>query len=126
MHKAIGSHYLWDIYDVNAALISYEHLVKEQMEYLHSLTGLTQLGQQYKQFDPIGVTGILLLSESHMSIHTWPEHNYAAIDIFSCRPLEIEKITEGIHLKYNTQNVTFRKLERGLVPQPMPTKDLVE
>jgi len=44
----------------------------------------TVLKTAFHQFEPQGVTGVLLLSESHMSIHTWPEHGYAAVDLFTC------------------------------------------
>lgn len=44
----------------------------------------TPLGIKTHGFLPCGVSGVILLSESHISIHTWPEHNYTAIDIFSC------------------------------------------
>ena len=113
MQNTIGTHYLWDVYGIDSDIISYQSSVAKQMGLLHKITGLTKLGQQFKQFDPIGVTGIILLSESHMSIHTWPEHNYAAIDIFSCRPLQVEQLTEGIEHLYDTKKVKFRKINRG-------------
>jgi len=46
------------------------------------------IGQQFHQFKPCGVTGFLLLSESHISVHTWPEERLAAIDIFTCGELD--------------------------------------
>ncbi len=55
----------------------------------------TVLKSVFHQFEPQGVTGILLLSESHMSIHTWPEDGYAAVDLFTCggnSPEEAESI----------------------------------
>ena len=112
--KAIGTHYIWDIYDVDPSLISYVDDVHQQMELLNSYTLLTKLGQKYKQFDPIGVTGILLLSESHMSIHTWPEHRYAAIDIFSCKELDHTALTSCISKLYQTDQINFSLMERGL------------
>ena len=45
---------------------------------------LNKVGEVFPQYEPEGVTGIILLAESHMSIHTWPEHNLATVDIFTC------------------------------------------
>jgi len=47
-------------------------------------THLTVLHSFFHQFDPSGVTGIVVLEESHVSIHTWPEEQYAAVDLFTC------------------------------------------
>jgi S-adenosylmethionine decarboxylase len=49
-------------------------------------SGLTKLSSSYHQFEPFGVTGFVLLSESHISLHTWPEKKYIAIDLFTCGP----------------------------------------
>ena len=46
--------------------------------------GATIVGESFHRFTPQGVTGILAIAESHISIHTWPEYAYAAADIFSC------------------------------------------
>jgi len=45
---------------------------------------LTKIAARYYQFKPYGVTGIILLAESHISIHSWPEHELATIDIYTC------------------------------------------
>jgi S-adenosylmethionine decarboxylase proenzyme len=50
--------------------------------------GLTNLGSRFHQFHPHGVTGFTLLSQSHISFHTWPEYGYLVLDIFTCGPEE--------------------------------------
>src|SRR5947207_14434355 len=47
-------------------------------------SGLTAVGDQFHQFDPQGVTGTVLLAESHLAIHTWPENGFASVDVFVC------------------------------------------
>ena len=47
-------------------------------------TGATVIGQIFHQFSPQGVTGVVAIAESHLCVHTWPEHSYAAVDIFTC------------------------------------------
>ena len=66
-------------------------LVKPILEKSVKESGLTKIYSKYHQFEPFGVTGFILLSESHVSIHTWPEKEYIAIDIFTCGPPEKAK-----------------------------------
>lgn len=47
-------------------------------------TGLTVVGETFHQFEPQGVTGTVLLAESHLAIHTWPEAGFATVDVFVC------------------------------------------
>lgn len=75
---------------------------------------VNMLNSHFYQFTPQGVTGYLLLSASHISIHTWPEYEYAACDVFSCGDeAETEKIVAHIinNLKY--KNMKTKKLTRG-------------
>jgi len=84
----MGAHVIVNLYDCDISKLEY---VKEIKEILDSIVGeakLTRLGEAYHQFKPTGATGVVLLSESHLSIHTWPEYNAAAVDIFCCSGLE--------------------------------------
>jgi S-adenosylmethionine decarboxylase len=46
--------------------------------------GATVVTHSFHRFQPYGISGVVVIAESHLSIHTWPEHSYAAVDIFSC------------------------------------------
>lgn len=46
--------------------------------------GLSMVGERFHQFEPVGVTGVILLAESHVAIHTWPEHRFVSLDIYVC------------------------------------------
>lgn len=68
----------------------------------------------FHRFSPHGVSGVVIISESHATIHTWPEHGYAAIDIFFCR--RMEKLEDGInHLKmrFRSQQFHVQTVERN-------------
>lgn len=58
--------------------------IREVMVGAARQAGATIVGESFHKFDPRGVTGIIAVAESHLSIHTWPEHGYAAVDIFTC------------------------------------------
>jgi len=69
----------------------------------------------FHKFSPIGVSGVVIIAESHITIHTWPEHGYCAIDIFTCGDLlknnnALEVLKEGL----KSQEEKVFKLERGL------------
>lgn len=58
--------------------------------------GATVLGAQFHQFEPDGVTGILLLAESHASIHTWPEAGVVTLDVFTCGDLDTAAVVDAV------------------------------
>lgn len=61
------------------------------------LSGATYLSEQFEQFQPHGVTGVVVVAESHFSIHTWPEHGLAVIDVLTCSErVDIEKFVSGL------------------------------
>ncbi len=68
----------------------------------------------FHKFSPIGISGVLLLPESHLTIHTWPEYNYIAIDVFTCgTKVKPTKTCEIIAKRFNTDNYVISELERG-------------
>ena len=81
---ALGTHLLLDLKECNAGLLDDFNFIKEAMMDAADEAGATIVGQNFHKFDPLGVTGIIAIAESHLCIHTWPEHAYAAVDIFTC------------------------------------------
>jgi S-adenosylmethionine decarboxylase len=80
----VGKHFIADLYGVDAGLIAREEDVRPLVEGVVQESGLTKVQSLYKQFNPHGVTGIVLIAESHVSIHTWPEYNLVNLEIFTC------------------------------------------
>jgi S-adenosylmethionine decarboxylase len=80
--------------------------------------GATLLRLQLHHFGPgRGVTGVALLAESHISIHTWPEVEYAAIDIFLCGPSDPQAALDALREQLGPQRVRVRRLARGAEPK---------
>lgn len=82
--RILGRHIIAELYGVDKDLISKEEQVREIMDKVVKEAGIETVGGLYKQFNPHGVTGIVLISESHISIHTWPEYELVNLDIFTC------------------------------------------
>jgi len=112
-NTVLGYHYIWDVSNCDSDKISYLSSVKALMNDLVSTFKLSVLNASYNQFAPHGVTGVLLLEESHLSIHTWPENGYMAMDLFSCKQIpninEIAKVLKkhvGSEIQIDTKNVS--------------------
>jgi S-adenosylmethionine decarboxylase len=74
----------------------------------------TVVAEIFHNFSPHGVSGVIVIAESHVAIHTWPEHGFAAVDIFSCSTaLDQEKIENCIRLALRANRVTRRAFHRG-------------
>lgn len=79
-----GTHYILELYGCPAELLDNHDFVRDAVRQASEYAQSTLLDITSHKFHPQGVTAIGLLAESHLSVHTWPEHGYAAIDIFTC------------------------------------------
>ena len=75
------------------------------------------VGSAFHRYAPQGVTGVLLIAESHLSVHTWPEHGYLGADIFFCGEGNPETAIEKLVELFQARDVKVRRLNRGIQPQ---------
>ena len=80
----MGDHYLLNLYGCSFVLLDDEHYLIDLLENAAVASGATVVQTISKKFEPQGVTIICLLSESHISIHTWPEEGSCAVDVYTC------------------------------------------
>ncbi|WP_035055769.1 adenosylmethionine decarboxylase [Andreprevotia chitinilytica] len=112
--EAIGRHVLLDIYGIAAARLSDGQMLEQSLRTAADAAGATVLFAHFHGFgEGLGVTGVLLLAESHISIHTWPEHGFAAVDIFMCGQTQPETAATAIVECLGAERVTQRPLQRG-------------
>ena len=81
---ALGTHLLLELGKCDEAILDDIDYIQDAMINAAAEAGANIIGKSFHKFDPRGVTGIVAISESHLCIHTWPEHGYAAADIFTC------------------------------------------
>jgi len=80
--------------------------------------GATVLSERWHHFGSgFGYTGVIILSESHISVHTWPEKGYAALDVFMCGDCNPEDTLQTILAFYGAEKHTVRTLQRGIEPE---------
>lgn len=85
-NTGISNHLLAEYYDCDVAILDDIEKLEAYLKEAVLLSGATIVKSVFHQFSPYGVTGVIVIEESHISIHTWPEYNYAAVDFFTCNP----------------------------------------
>jgi S-adenosylmethionine decarboxylase proenzyme len=81
-----GIHLIADLYECACprALLEQRDLLETEMVSAVVQAGLQVVGVRFHQFQPVGVTGVVLLAESHLAVHTWPERDYVTLDVYAC------------------------------------------
>ena len=121
MAKTLGLHILADIYGIDADRIDKVEDIKDLLETAVKVADLTKISSHYYQFKPHGATGIILLAESHISIHTWPEHGIATVDVYTCGdPSKAYKAMDYIISSLEPTRVDKQIHERGLMYSKTP------
>jgi len=109
---APGKHLLADFFD--ASHLVDEQYIKKALCDAAIACGATVINVMLHHFgDGAGVTGVALLAESHISIHTWPETHFAAIDIFMCGKCNPEKAIPILQAYFKPERTTLRLFDRG-------------
>ena len=80
--------------------------------------GLHVVGECFHQFEPQGVTGTVLLAESHLAIHTWPEHGFVSIDVYVCNvntdnKAKAQALFDTLQAALGPRHTRFHAMERG-------------
>jgi len=115
MRKELGKHLIVEVEGCDPKKLDDMKFVEEVLVAACEKAKATMVSKAFHKFNPQGVTGIILLAESHISVHTWPEHRYAAIDIFTCgSTADPWAALEYIKEKLNAKKMSVIELRRGL------------
>jgi len=80
----LGKHYLVEYHNCDPSILDDQPSIQNILLEAALKSGATVLEYSFHKFSPQGVSGVVVIAESHISIHTWPEYGYAAVDIFTC------------------------------------------
>jgi S-adenosylmethionine decarboxylase len=118
---ALGRHLLLDLKDCNREVLNDLTLLRDATLFAAQKAGATVLKEYFHQFAPQGVSGAVIIAESHLSLHTWPEHGYAAIDIFTCGDtVKADVAAQLLIEKLESKDPAIMEIKRGvLVAQPV-------
>lgn len=113
--QALGRQILVEFYECDCTLLEDQAFIEHHMITACKLAEATVVAHTFHKFSPHGVSGAVIIAESHVAIHTWPEYGYAAVDIFTCG----ESISPWVIFKYLKEQLkaghaSNMELKRGL------------
>lgn len=130
-YSTFGRHVAVDAWGVDFELLNNSEWLKAQMVEAADVCGATILSVQSQQFEPQGATVLVMLSESHISIHTYPERGFAALDCYTCgETVDPQLAIDHMISVLNPDKVYAKKLTRGMgemtVETPVMEQELVK
>ncbi|HEU65461.1 MAG TPA: adenosylmethionine decarboxylase [Chloroflexi bacterium] len=115
MH-ALGRHLLLELKICNEEVLDDLDFLKDCLNEAAIQSGATVVGESFYHFSPQGVSGVVNIAESHIAIHTWPEYQYAAVDVFTCgNDVDPEKAARLITEKLEAKSHSLIELRRGIM-----------
>jgi S-adenosylmethionine decarboxylase len=113
---ALGTHLLVELRDCNAEIIKDLEKVKNIMVSAAREAQATIVDISFHEFNPFGISGMVIIAESHLSIHTWPEYAYAAVDIFTCGDIVKPEVAASFLVKeFESKSPSIVELKRGIL-----------
>ena len=114
--NALAQHTLIDFHGCDAQVLASADALRPLVMDAVIQAGGTIVTDVFHGFSPHGVSGVVVIAESHVAIHTWPEHRFAAVDVFSCSPrLDPLAIETSLALAMRSESTTRRVEARGPV-----------
>ena len=114
--NALGRHLLVELHECERGALNDLDFIREVMVKAAVDCGAVVLGESFHRFSPQGVSGVVVIAESHISIHTWPEFGYAAVDVFTCgTSVKPEIAAEVLIEKLGSRNHTLTEIQRGVL-----------
>ncbi|MDI7245964.1 MAG: adenosylmethionine decarboxylase [Bacillota bacterium] len=123
MANTLGRHILCEAYECDPEVLDNIETVREVMVDAALRAGAEIREVAFHKFSPQGVSGVVVISESHLAIHTWPEYRYAAVDVFTCG----EKVDPMVACRYirdrfKARRIVASEVKRGIFDEHDVTK----
>ncbi len=117
MHT-FGRHLLVELFGCDETILNDIPSIESVMRDAVKASGATEVGCVFHKFTPVGASGVIVLSESHISIHTWPEQGFAALDFFTCGDCDPHRGLDVLLDGFKGTHYEFMYVERGLEDEP--------
>lgn len=111
--STFGNHLLVEYHGCDVEILDDAARIEEAMRRAAEAAGATVVTAAFHRFAPQGVSGVVLIAESHLSVHTWPEHGYAAIDFYTCGACLPERAHEVLRQALGAGRAELMRVHRG-------------
>lgn len=115
--EGLGTHVIAELFSCNEFCINNSKKIEEVMLAAAELSRATVIKHFFHEFYPYGVSGVVIIAESHFTIHTWPEYGYVAVDIFTCGDFDYQAALNYIKKKLETERCSVFQFQRGILPE---------
>jgi len=123
---ALGRHILAEVFGCDPDILNDVKSIEDIMVKAALAAGAEIREVAFHKFSPQGVSGVVVISESHLAIHTWPEYGYAALDVFTCgERVDPWDACNYVVKEFQAKNMTATEIRRGIFEQVMPDKEPV-
>ena len=117
--KSLGKHLIIELFQCDRGILNDLKTLEYQLLEAVKLSGATIIQPFFHQFSPHGITGVVVVAESHFAIHTWPEYGYCALDIFTCgEQIKAHKALEYLKRNLKAVSVSVIETKRGVLDLP--------
>jgi S-adenosylmethionine decarboxylase len=120
MVQSLGNHLIVELYDCCEEIINDAQYVEKTLVEAVRISGARMIQSVIHEFNPHGISGVIVIEESHFSVHTWPEYGYCALDIFTCGD-EIDHYSALQYLKkeFQAKHLSVTEMKRGMLDLPI-------
>ena len=114
LSTALGKHILVEFYHCTSANLKDTVYIEQSMIEAAVNCGATIVNSWFHDFSPLGVSGVVIIQESHLTIHTWPEYNYAAVDLFTCgHSIDPWIAYKSLEHAFKSDHISITEIDRG-------------
>ena len=113
---ALGTHLLVELRECNTEILKNLEKVRNALVSAAKEAKATIVDVSFHEFNPFGISGVVVIAESHLTIHTWPEYDYAAIDIFTCGDIIKPEVAASFLIKqFECKNPSIVEMKRVIL-----------
>lgn len=114
--RALGRQMVVEFYGCNSTILNDVAAIKRSMRGAAIASGATIVQDAFHLFNPHGVSGVVVIAESHLAIHTWPEYGYAAVDLFTCGDdVSPDKAFQHLQKHLEAASYSVMEMKRGIL-----------
>jgi S-adenosylmethionine decarboxylase len=113
--ESLGNHLLLELWGIRGDFLDDGVELEERLVGAARRGGAHVVEGRFRHFEPHGISGVIILAESHITIHTWPELGYAAVDVFTCGPAELgERVSSEVLADFAPRRHEVQRVRRGV------------